>query len=145
MRFSRQEYSSVLPFPSPGDLSDPGIKPRSPALQADALTSEPPLIWPLEGANVSWIPKFGTDFSDPMVLCPPVGFSGQKYWNGLPCPPPGDFPDSGIEPASLKSPALAGRFYTTSTFWEASIKKALNVNSQKIMNMKRFYKMYKKF
>ena len=40
--FSRQEYWSGLPFPSPGDLSDPGIKPRSPALQADALTSEPP-------------------------------------------------------------------------------------------------------
>ena len=31
-----------LPFPSPGDLPDPGIKPRSPALEADALTSEPP-------------------------------------------------------------------------------------------------------
>ena len=40
--FSRQEYWSGLPFPSPGDLPDPGIKPRSPALQADALTSEPP-------------------------------------------------------------------------------------------------------
>ena len=40
--FSRQEYWSELPFPSPGDLPDPGIKPRSPALQADALTSEPP-------------------------------------------------------------------------------------------------------
>ena len=40
--FSRQEYSSGLPFPSPGDLPDPGIEPRSPALQADALTSEPP-------------------------------------------------------------------------------------------------------
>ena len=39
---SRQEYWSVLPFPSPGDLPDPGIKPRSPALEADALTSEPP-------------------------------------------------------------------------------------------------------
>ena len=39
MRFSRQEYWSVLPFPSPGDLPDPGIKPRSPALEADALTS----------------------------------------------------------------------------------------------------------
>ena len=38
----RQEYWSGLPFLSPGDLPDPGIKPRSPALQADALTSEPP-------------------------------------------------------------------------------------------------------
>ena len=42
MEFTRQEYWSGLPFPSPGDLPDPGIKPRSPALQADALLSEPP-------------------------------------------------------------------------------------------------------
>ena len=42
MGFSRQEYWSGLPLPSPGDLSDPGIEPRSPTLQADALTSEPP-------------------------------------------------------------------------------------------------------
>ena len=40
--FSRQEYWSGLPFPSPGDLPDPGIEPGSPALQADALTSELP-------------------------------------------------------------------------------------------------------
>ena len=42
MGFSRQEYWSGLPFPSPGDLPDPGIEPRSPTLQADILTSEPP-------------------------------------------------------------------------------------------------------
>ena len=44
MGFSRQEYWSGLPFPSPGDLPDPGIKPRSPTLQfqADTLPSEPP-------------------------------------------------------------------------------------------------------
>ena len=42
VEFSRQEYWSGFPFPSPGDLPDPGIEPRSPALQADALTSEPP-------------------------------------------------------------------------------------------------------
>ena len=40
MGFSRQEYWSVLPFPSPGDIPDPGMEPRSPALQADTLTSE---------------------------------------------------------------------------------------------------------
>ena len=44
MEFSRQEYWSGLPFPSPGDLPDPGVKPGSPALQADALPSEPPGI-----------------------------------------------------------------------------------------------------
>ena len=42
MGFSRQGYWSGLPFPSPEDLPDPGIKPESPALQADALPSEPP-------------------------------------------------------------------------------------------------------
>ena len=41
MGFSRQEYQNGLPFHSPGDFPDPGIKPRSPTLQADALPSEP--------------------------------------------------------------------------------------------------------
>ena len=43
MGFSRQECWSGLPFPSPGDLPNPGIEPGSPALQADALPSEPPM------------------------------------------------------------------------------------------------------
>ena len=42
MEFSRQEYWSGLPFPSPGDIPEPGIEPRSPTFQADTLTSEPP-------------------------------------------------------------------------------------------------------
>ena len=42
MEFFSQEYWSGLPFPSPGDLPDPGIKPGSPALQADSLPTEPP-------------------------------------------------------------------------------------------------------
>ena len=42
MEFSRQEYWSGLPFPSPGDLPDLGIEPGSPSLQADSLPSEPP-------------------------------------------------------------------------------------------------------
>ena len=42
MELSRQEYWSALPFPPPGDLPDPGIKPRSPALQADSLSHEHP-------------------------------------------------------------------------------------------------------
>ena len=45
MGFSRQEYWSGLPFPFPGDLPDPGIEPGFPALEADALTSEPPVIY----------------------------------------------------------------------------------------------------
>ena len=50
MEFSRQEYWSGLPFPSPGDLPDPGIKPRSLELQADALPSELPFVTP-KGRN----------------------------------------------------------------------------------------------
>ena len=42
-----------------------------------------------------------------------MGFSRQEYWNGLPFPPPGNFPDPGIETTSPASPALAGRFFTT--------------------------------
>ena len=41
MEFSRQEYWIELPFPSPGNLPNPGIEPRYPALQADSLLSEP--------------------------------------------------------------------------------------------------------
>ena len=44
MEFSRQEYWSGLPCPPPGDLPHPGIEPRSPALQADSLPSEPPVL-----------------------------------------------------------------------------------------------------
>ena len=43
-----------------------------------------------------------------------TGFSRQEYWSGLPGSPAGDLPDPGIEPMSLRSPALAGRFFTTS-------------------------------
>ena len=49
-----------------------------------------------------------------------MGFSRQEYWSGLPCPPPGDLPDPGIEPvSSLLSPALAVSFFTTSPTWKA--------------------------
>ena len=43
-----------------------------------------------------------------------VGFSRQEHWSGLPCSPPGDPPNPGIEPVSLRSPVLAGGFFTTS-------------------------------
>ena len=66
MGFSRQEYSSGLPFPSPGDLPSPGIEPGSPALQADALTSEPP------GKQVSGCMKSETEVaqSGPTLATP---------------------------------------------------------------------------
>ena len=57
MGFSRQEYWSGLPFPSPGDLPNPGIEPGSLALQTDALPSEPPGkpktgVFPTQGLNL---------------------------------------------------------------------------------------------
>ena len=42
-----------------------------------------------------------------------MGFSRQEYWSGLPCSPPQDLPNPGIEPVFLTSPALPGRFFTT--------------------------------
>ena len=47
------------------------------------------------------------------------GILQQEHWSGLPCPPPGDLPDPGIELESLMSPALAGGFFTSSATWEA--------------------------
>ena len=49
------------------------------------------------------------------------GFSKQEYLSGLPCPPPGDLPNPGIEPKPPMSPVLAGGFFTTNTTWEALI------------------------
>ena len=68
---------------------------------------------------------------DPMD-CSPLGilsmeFSRQGYWNGLPFPPPGDLPDSEIEPAS---PALAGRFFTSEPLGSLE-------HTQKILKKKR--------
>ena len=46
MEFSRREYQSGWPFPSPGDLPDPEMEPGSPALQADSLPSKPQMLYP---------------------------------------------------------------------------------------------------
>ena len=60
---------------------------------------------------------------DPMTIACQVplsmGFSRQEYWSGLPFPTAGDLPNPEVEPASLMSPALAGRFFTTGATWEA--------------------------
>ena len=55
MGFSRQEYWSGLPFPSPGDLLDPGIKPRSPTLQADSLPAKPVTLQQGSSFSYLWI------------------------------------------------------------------------------------------
>ena len=55
-----------------------------------------------------------------------MGFSRQEYWSGLPYRPPEDLPDPGIEPLSFASPALVGRFLTTSATWDAVSQKRLS-------------------
>ena len=50
-----------------------------------------------------------------------MGFSRQEYWSGLPCLPPVDLPDPGMEPTSLRSPALAGRVFATSATWKTPL------------------------
>ena len=76
-----------------------------------------------------------------------MGFSRQEYWSGLLCPPPGDVPDLRIEPASLMSPALAGRFFTTEPIegkrrkewwkirWLDSITDSINMSLSKLQEM----------
>ena len=73
-------------------------------------------------SRFSHVPLFATTWTAACQTPLSMRFSGQEYWSGLPGPPPGVLPDPGIEPESLKSPALAGRFFTTSTTWEALLK-----------------------
>ena len=54
-----------------------------------------------------------------------MGFSRQEYSSGLPCPPPGDLPDPGIEPLSLMSPSLSGSFFTIPPYKIKSLKSSL--------------------
>ena len=112
MEFSRQEYWSGLPFPSPEDLPNPGIKPRSPPLQADAFT-----IWATREAykwkSLSHVQLFVTPWTVAHQAPLSMKFSRQEYWSGLPFLPPADLPNPGIEPVPLASPTLAGRFFTT--------------------------------
>ena len=56
---------------------------------------------------------------------PTIGCSRQEYWSGLPCPPPGNLPNPGIESTSPVSPASAAGFFTTSATWEAQISQSL--------------------
>ena len=68
MEFSRQEYWRGLPFPSPGDLPDPGIKPRSSALQADSLPSEPPGIYTWQLINLPTTFVWFSPFSNQIII-----------------------------------------------------------------------------
>ena len=119
MGFSRQEYWSGLPFPSWGYLPNPGVKPRSPALQVDSLPSEPsgkPTCEYIASCESSQNKRFMCVLSYFCCVWPFValwtvacqaplsmGFFRQESWSGLSCCSPGDLLDPGIEPTS---PAL---------------------------------------
>ena len=100
MRFSMKESWSGLPFPSPGDLPDRGMEPRSPAFQADTLLSKPPgkpiSILLLQLSRFSRVRPRGLN---PTRLFCPWGFSRQEYCRGLPFRSPGDLPNPGIKPS----------------------------------------------
>ena len=68
-----------------------------------------------------WYPTLAAPWTIARPVSLSMEFSKQEYWSGLPFPPPGDLPDPGIEPTSPVSPALAGRFVTTGTTWEACV------------------------
>ena len=69
--------------------------------------------------SLSHIRLFAAPWTVACQISLSMGFPKQEYWSGLPFPVPGDLPDPGIKPMSLASPALAGRFFTTSATWEA--------------------------
>ena len=108
MGFPRQEYWNGLPFPSPGDLADPGIEPMSPA-----FTIEPPgktYTMMGSGSVAKWYSTLATPWTVACQAPLSMGLSRQEYWSGLPFPSPGDLADPGIEPLS---PPLAGIFFIT--------------------------------
>ena len=126
MGFSRQEYWSGLPCPPPGDLRNSGIKLTSPALAGGFFptsttwdTLKEILLLLLLLSHFSRVQLFVTLWNIAHQAPLSMGFSRQQHWSGLPCPPPGDLPDPGVKSMSLVSPALAGRFFTTSATWKA--------------------------
>ena len=104
MGFSRQEYWSGVPFPSPGDLPNPGIKPGPPALQADALLSEIPGK-KLTVKAIQCVSESRSVMSDslrPHGLHSPWNSPGQNTWSGQPFPSPENLPNPEFEPRSPK-------------------------------------------
>ena len=91
---------------SPGDLPDPGIEPKSPSLQADALMSAPPgrpwwEQWKVKVKLLSHVWLFATPGTVACQAPLSMGFSRQEYQSGLPFPTPGDLPDPGIKCSSV--------------------------------------------
>ena len=107
--FSRQAYWSGVPFHSPGDLPDPGIEPQSPALQADALSSEPPGTPFLVNTGVQV--KEENSFACVSRICPQKAGCCFLFWN---------IAGARLGPSSYSCPKGAG-ILTGSPQWYLSI------------------------
>ena len=127
MEFSRQEYWSgccFLPqgiFPSQG--SNLGLPHHKRFLYRLTTREAHIYIYACVLSHFSCVCLFETLWT---VACQASLFIGfyctSTLWSLLPCPPPGDLPDPGIEPTSLRSPELAGRFFIAGVTWEALYK-----------------------
>ena len=109
MRFSRQEYWSGLPFPSPGDLPNSRIKPvslMSPALAGGFFTTSTTWEAPKLMCMLSCIQLFANLWTVALHVPVSVELSRQEYWSGLLCSAPGGLPAPGIKPPSPGAPAL---------------------------------------
>ena len=118
MGLSQQEHWSVLPCLSPGYLASPGTEHTSlvsPTLSGRFFTISTTQEVHAMLRRFSSVRLFVTPWMVAHQVPLSMGISRQQHWSGLPCPPPGDLLDPGIEPASLMSTALAGRFFTAST------------------------------
>ena len=73
-----------------------------------------------------------------------IGFSKQEFWIWVPFPTPGSLPDSGIEPANLASPELAGGLFTTSATWEADATYMCNLKIKQISEYWKKKQTYRK-
>ena len=93
MGFPRQEYWNGSPFPSPGDLPDPGIEPVSPALAGGSLPlshlGSPKLIHSFQFSLSVVSDSFATSWTVATQVPLSMGFPRQEYWNGLPFTSPG--------------------------------------------------------
>ena len=129
MEFSRQEYWSELPFPFPGNLPNPGIELRSPALQADALPSE------LQGKSESEVTQLCLTLYDFMDCSLPGssvhGIFQARILEWVAFPTPGNILNPGIKPMSLASPALGSGFFTTAPPGKLPFQSSLGSNEMK--------------
>ena len=127
--FFKQEYWNRLPCTPPGDLPNPGIELMSlisPALAGGFFTTSATwealycvCVCVCVCVSRLVVSVSATPWTVALQAPLSTGFFKQEYWNRLPCTPPGDLPDPGIELLSPASPALAGGFLATSATREA--------------------------